>query len=447
MFLVILGISSLHKNSTFFGSFLSVLQVVYAKESFGIDTDKVDSGIQNENRASDLLDEMDEKSKPNQNHNEGQTNGEDFNNLGLTFKKLRDNNDDFKKENFAIRDHDRNNNKDSQAALPTKENKIHEPVQFCGSSSGRSDIILCSCYANEYCKSVSYSKDIKCTRISSHISNNPSRADAGPDQVVPSGHIVILNDKEKLHTYSVGRDDRYDDFGFSWAQLFPRQPVIKLSDKHVVSPTFVAPIMSHDTVFVFQLTTKKNHFEEKDTVRVVVTKSYETSLHTAYSPNKPQTTSSNSKHETRIEHIYEEKPSTGIVIDQEKTSDVAKKHNVSYWRIISKDNLDEVENEHYNSKNDDNISMSCSADRIIIVKSTKGFITCNIHNDNSFPIELQLKCSGLEATEVQCFINRYYKSGSIIVEGKSSKTFPVVAITPFVHSGEMRLYPFTISAN
>ena len=68
-------------------------------------------------------------------------------------------------------------------------------------------------------------------------------------------------------------DRQRDDYSFTWVQLFPRRPVIELSDKDILSPTFMAPKVSHNIAFVFGLSVKKDGSEHKDQVKILVIKS------------------------------------------------------------------------------------------------------------------------------------------------------------------------------
>ena len=149
----------------------------------------------------------------------------------------------------------------------------------------------------------------------------------------------------------------------------------------------------------------------------------------------------NQKTSSSEEKIGEEK----IVRNQESTSGPLQKYNDTF---TDSGDLAEDQKELYTSKTKNSYSLLCAPDRIIILENTQGSIVCTIHNESPLPIKLQLKCLGLEGTGIRCFINDYFKSGTIVVKEKSTKTFPVVAVTSFTPEGEeMKSYPITISAN
>ena len=270
---------------------------------------------------------------------------------------------------------------------------------------------------------------------------------AGPDQVVKSGQTVRLNGREKFDM-----DRQRDDYSFTWVQLFPRRPVIELSDKDILSPTFMAPKVSHNTAFVFGLSVKKDGSEHKDQVKILIIKSDDSGTLTGHNVPKKITSSQDKKHDqldrelnqktsSSEEKIGEEK----IVRNQESTSGPLQKYNDTF---TDSGDLAEVQKELYTSKTKNSFSLLCTPDRIIILENTQGSIVCTIHNESPLPIKLQLKCLGLEGTGIRCFINDYFKSGTIVVKEKSTKTFPVVAVTSFTPEGEeMKSYPITISAN
>ena len=96
------------------------------------------------------------------------------------------------------------------------------------------------------------------------VPNQPPTADAGPDQTVNEGQIVLLNGSN-----STGPDDGIASY--HWVQI--GEPVVNLSDPDVSQPTFTAPdVGSEDAALTFELTVvDHNGNQGKDVCTVNVT--------------------------------------------------------------------------------------------------------------------------------------------------------------------------------
>jgi hypothetical protein len=440
--------------------FSKMVQVAYAEEKSIADVkdniDKVNDATGDDKRSNELLGAaIDKKVKAkdneyeNENENDAQMISKNFKNLKASSNKLNEAKlpgkvGDREKGNFAY--DDTNNIRDLHFPSQIGESKVSRSETICSTSSSSSSSSP-SCSKAKYCKSPMYSKNTYCTQPDPG-SNEPLRAKAGPDQVVKSGQIVTLNGEGKFDMNAAR-----DDYTFSWIQLSPRQPTLKLDDRDIPTLRFQAPIVSHNTVFIFELSVKKDGYEHKDRVKLLVIKSDESDPLSVNNVTKTIIPSQDKQHDRQLdgelnhnasnseENIGEKK----VVRDRESSGHLQLNNDTS---IVSS-NLDKGQKDLYTSKSEDSFSLSCSPDRIIISDNIKGSIVCTIHNESPLPITLRLKCSGLDGTQIQCFINNYYNSGTIVVKEKSTKAFPVVAVTfASTHvEGEAKSYPFTISAN
>ena len=313
-----------------------MLQVASAEEksiaNIKDNIDKFNDANRNPRRSNELIGAIDEKVKANENQNENdaQTTAMDFKNLKVLSMKINEvklpyHIGDLEKGNFA--NDAINNIKDSQFPSKVGGSKVPRSETVCNSSSSSSP----SCLKAKYCKSTIYSKATFCTQ-SGRESKDPLRANAGPDQVVKSGQTVTLNGREKFDM-----DGQRDDYSFTWVQLFPRRPVIELSDKDILSPTFMAPKVSHNTAFVFGLSVKKDGSEHKDQVKISVIKSDDFSPLTGENVPKKITSSQDKQHDQldiELNHnagiseeiIGEEK----IVRNQESTSGPLQRYNHTF---------------------------------------------------------------------------------------------------------------------
>ena len=83
--------------------------------------------------------------------------------------------------------------------------------------------------------------------------NNPPVAKAGLDQVVKEGDKVTLDG-------SASTDPDNDPLTFSWEQLSPRQPTVKLEASGVANKVgFLAPDVNRDTILRFKLVVKDSN--------------------------------------------------------------------------------------------------------------------------------------------------------------------------------------------
>ena len=90
----------------------------------------------------------------------------------------------------------------------------------------------------------------------------PPDAAAGPDQTVNDGDAVTLDG-------SGSSDPDGTITKYLWAQI--EGPDVKLSDSSAVNPTFTAPAIDKDSIFVFQLTVEDNDgLNDIDTVTINV---------------------------------------------------------------------------------------------------------------------------------------------------------------------------------
>lgn len=90
----------------------------------------------------------------------------------------------------------------------------------------------------------------------------PPIANAGPDQRVTVGEIVTLNG-------SASYDPDSDPLSYQWKQLFP-DSAMTLSHPEAAITTFIAPNVSVDTEFIFELTVTANAKPRTDTTLVIV---------------------------------------------------------------------------------------------------------------------------------------------------------------------------------
>ena len=80
--------------------------------------------------------------------------------------------------------------------------------------------------------------------------NNPPIAKAGQDQVINEGERVVLDG-------SASTDPDKSALSFSWEQINPRQPTIKLDSSETSNKvSFVIPDVDTDTIFRFKLVVK-----------------------------------------------------------------------------------------------------------------------------------------------------------------------------------------------
>ena len=80
--------------------------------------------------------------------------------------------------------------------------------------------------------------------------NNPPIAKAGQDQVINEGERVVLDG-------SASTDPDKSALSFSWEQINPRQPTIKLDSSETSNKvSFVIPDVDRDTIFRFKLVVK-----------------------------------------------------------------------------------------------------------------------------------------------------------------------------------------------
>jgi len=96
------------------------------------------------------------------------------------------------------------------------------------------------------------------------VTNQALTADAGPDQIVNEGQIVLLNGSN-----STGPDDGIASY--HWVQI--GEPTVNLSDPDVSQPTFTAPdVGSGGAALIFELTViDPNGNQGKDLCTVNVT--------------------------------------------------------------------------------------------------------------------------------------------------------------------------------
>jgi subtilisin family serine protease len=89
----------------------------------------------------------------------------------------------------------------------------------------------------------------------------PPTADAGANQTVNEGDLVTLN--------GTGSDDSAEGLTPTWTQI--SGPGVELSDINAWNATFTAPLVSSDTLLVFQLTvTDADGLQDSDTVEILV---------------------------------------------------------------------------------------------------------------------------------------------------------------------------------
>jgi hypothetical protein len=93
------------------------------------------------------------------------------------------------------------------------------------------------------------------------VCNEPPLADAGPDQMVPSGTVVTLD-------ASSSSDPDGDQLSFEWTQV--AGPSAPLDVSTGVTPTFVAPDVMADTTLTFEVTVSDGIASDVDTVDVIV---------------------------------------------------------------------------------------------------------------------------------------------------------------------------------
>jgi hypothetical protein len=91
--------------------------------------------------------------------------------------------------------------------------------------------------------------------------NSPPVADAGPDQTVDEGSLVMLNGSNSY-------DPNGETITFSWVQT--DGPAVSLLDTHTATPSFSAPMVGAVTPLKFQLTVRDNIVSATDSVTVNV---------------------------------------------------------------------------------------------------------------------------------------------------------------------------------
>lgn len=92
--------------------------------------------------------------------------------------------------------------------------------------------------------------------------NNPPVAEAGLEQTVYEGNIVVLDGS--------GSSDP-DDGVSAYAWMQTAGPAVTISDAHAVQPTFTAPAVDADTAMLFDLTVTDNAGNTNtDTVKIIV---------------------------------------------------------------------------------------------------------------------------------------------------------------------------------
>ncbi|HEX9318498.1 MAG TPA: HYR domain-containing protein [Nitrososphaeraceae archaeon] len=92
------------------------------------------------------------------------------------------------------------------------------------------------------------------------------------------------------------------------------------------------------------------------------------------------------------------------------------------------------------------LALSCSPNKVAIVKGTERSINCIVENKTFSPLELALSCSHLDEVGIECYINGKLKSATMSLKEKSSDNFHVL-ISSKSSQISPGLYPFTISAN
>jgi subtilisin-like proprotein convertase family protein len=91
--------------------------------------------------------------------------------------------------------------------------------------------------------------------------NNPPTANAGPDQSVDEGTLVILNG-------SGSSDPNGSPLTYFWTQT--QGPSVTLSSNTAMNPTFTAPAVASNTLLRFQLTVSNGSFQDTDSVNITV---------------------------------------------------------------------------------------------------------------------------------------------------------------------------------
>lgn len=95
---------------------------------------------------------------------------------------------------------------------------------------------------------------------------------------------------------------------------------------------------------------------------------------------------------------------------------------------------------------EDGFTLKCHPAETKMLPGEEGSITCTIENKTPKSIELVLECSGLDGTEIGCYINGEHPTETTLIKEMSYTNFSVVLVSrssPPVPSGS---YPFTISA-
>jgi HYR domain len=92
------------------------------------------------------------------------------------------------------------------------------------------------------------------------------------------------------------------------------------------------------------------------------------------------------------------------------------------------------------------LALSCSPNKVAIVKRAEGTINCLVENRTFNPLELVLSCSQLDEVGIECYINGKLKSSTMSLKEKSSSNFHIL-ISSKSSQVSPGLYPFTISAN
>ena len=91
--------------------------------------------------------------------------------------------------------------------------------------------------------------------------NSPPTVNAGPDQEIDEGSTVTLNGN------ATDADD--DSLTYSWRQT-SGLPAVDLRGASTPSPTFTAPAVASDTVFIFEMTVYDGSERSTDTVEVTI---------------------------------------------------------------------------------------------------------------------------------------------------------------------------------
>ena len=94
--------------------------------------------------------------------------------------------------------------------------------------------------------------------------NNPPIAKAGQDQVIKEGERVVLDG-------SASTDPDKTPLSFSWEQISPRQPTVKLDNSETSNKvSFVLPDVDRDTIFRFKLVVKDgNGGQAADSINIL----------------------------------------------------------------------------------------------------------------------------------------------------------------------------------